>query len=86
MSASDTAVSVVAPAVEVFNAAEWLVTRHAVATPDAPADLVIAGTGSHEPVLREIAADSPRVRFLGRLAPERLAPLYRRAARRDHGR
>lgn len=46
---------------------------------DAPADLVIAGTGSHEPVLRAIAADSPRVQFLGYHAPERLAPLYRGA-------
>ncbi len=46
---------------------------------DAPADLVIAGAGSHEPALRALAADSPRVHFLGRLGPDRLAPLYRHA-------
>ena len=42
-----------------------------------PADLVIAGAGSHEPVLRAVAADSPRVCFVGHLPAERLAPLYR---------
>ena len=41
------------------------------------ADLVIAGAGSHEPVLRALAGDSPGVRFVGHLAPERLASLYR---------
>ena len=46
MSASDTAVSVVAPAVEVFNAAEWLVTRHALATPDARAITAVDLDGS----------------------------------------
>lgn len=43
------------------------------------ADLLIAGAGSHESVLRALAADSPRVRFVGHLAPERLASLYRYA-------
>jgi len=46
---------------------------------DAPGDLLIAGAGSHEPILRALAGDSPRVRFLGQLGPDRLAPLYRHA-------
>jgi len=46
---------------------------------DAPADLLIAGAGSHERALRALAGDSPRVRFLGHVGPERLAPLYRHA-------
>ena len=45
----------------------------------APADLLIAGAGSHEPVLRALAGNSPRVQFLGHLGPDRLAPLYRHA-------
>jgi glycosyltransferase involved in cell wall biosynthesis len=45
----------------------------------APADLLIAGAGSHEPVLRALAANSPRVQFLGHLGPDRLARLYRHA-------
>jgi glycosyltransferase involved in cell wall biosynthesis len=45
----------------------------------APADLLIAGAGSHEPVLRKLAGDSPRIRFVGRLPAERLAPFYRHA-------
>jgi glycosyltransferase involved in cell wall biosynthesis len=44
---------------------------------NAPADLLIAGAGSHEPVLRALAGDSPRIHFLGHLKPDRLAPLYR---------
>jgi len=47
--------------------------------PDAPADLLIAGAGSHERALRALAGDSPRIRFLGHLRPEQLAPLYRHA-------
>ena len=43
------------------------------------ADLVIAGTGAHEPVLRELAATSPRVHFVGHLPAAQLAPLYRYA-------
>ena len=46
---------------------------------DAPADLLIAGAGSHEAALRAIAGESPRIRFLGHLTPDRLAPLYRHA-------
>jgi glycosyltransferase involved in cell wall biosynthesis len=46
---------------------------------NAPADLLIAGAGSHEPVLRALAGNSPRVHFLGHLGPDRLAPLYRHA-------
>jgi glycosyltransferase involved in cell wall biosynthesis len=47
--------------------------------PDAPADFLIAGAGSHESVLRALAGGSPRVHFLGRLGPDKLAPLYRHA-------
>ena len=43
------------------------------------ADLLIAGAGAHEPVLRGLAAGSPRVRFVGHLPADRLAPLYRYA-------
>lgn len=46
---------------------------------NAPADLLIAGAGSHEAVLRALAGDSPRIRFLGQMPPDRLAPLYRHA-------
>jgi benzoate-CoA ligase family protein len=46
MSLPETAVQAVAPAVEVFNAAEWLVTRHAVATPDARAITAVDLDGS----------------------------------------
>jgi glycosyltransferase involved in cell wall biosynthesis len=44
-----------------------------------PADLLLAGAGSHEPVLRSLAGQSPHVRFLGHLPPDHLAPLYRYA-------
>lgn len=43
------------------------------------ADLLIAGDGHFGAELRARAAKMPRVRFLGRVAPERLAPLYRHA-------
>ena len=46
---------------------------------DAPADLLIAGAGSHESALRALAGESSRIRFLGRLGPDTLAPLYRHA-------
>jgi glycosyltransferase involved in cell wall biosynthesis len=46
---------------------------------DAPADLLIAGRGGYEESLRAQAAGSPRVRFLGQLAPERLRALYAEA-------
>lgn len=49
------------------------------AGPGAPADLVIAGAGSHEGVLRSLAGDSRRVTFLGHMPPERLARFYRHA-------
>ena len=45
----------------------------------APADLLIAGAGSHEGVLRQLAGDSPRIHFLGHMRPHQLAPLYRHA-------
>ncbi|MCA9321765.1 MAG: glycosyltransferase family 4 protein [Planctomycetes bacterium] len=43
------------------------------------ADLLIAGDGEHAEALRQAAADNPRVRFLGRIAPETLARYYRQA-------
>jgi glycosyltransferase involved in cell wall biosynthesis len=43
------------------------------------ADLVVAGDGDHAPALRQLAAGSPHVRFLGRMAPEALAAYYRHA-------
>jgi len=46
---------------------------------DVGADLLVAGAGAHEKALRAIAGDSPHIRFLGRLAPEGLGPLYRHA-------
>jgi glycosyltransferase involved in cell wall biosynthesis len=45
----------------------------------AAADLLIAGDGEHGAALRRLAADIPRVKFLGRLTPEALAPYYRDA-------
>ena len=42
-------------------------------------DLMIAGDGNFGAELRAQAAAMPRVRFLGRVAPEQLAPLYRHA-------
>jgi glycosyltransferase involved in cell wall biosynthesis len=44
-----------------------------------PGDLLIAGAGSHEGELRALAADASSIHFLGRVEPERLAPLYRHA-------
>jgi glycosyltransferase involved in cell wall biosynthesis len=43
-------------------------------------DLLIAGTGEYEQVLRDQAEGRPRVRFLGRLAPEDLPAYYRHAS------
>jgi glycosyltransferase involved in cell wall biosynthesis len=43
------------------------------------ADLVVAGDGEHGAVLRDLARGSPRVRFLGRVAVDELAPWYRHA-------
>lgn len=45
----------------------------------AHADLLVIGDGHHAHSLRGLAADSPRVRFLGRLAPEALDSYYRAA-------
>jgi glycosyltransferase involved in cell wall biosynthesis len=44
-----------------------------------PADLVIAGTGEDEPMLRALAAGSPAVRFVGRVPPVDIAIWYRHA-------
>ena len=44
-----------------------------------PVDLVIAGKGFHEQPLRALAGDSPHIRFMGHMSPEKLAPLYRHA-------
>ncbi|HVS09993.1 MAG TPA: glycosyltransferase family 4 protein [Planctomycetota bacterium] len=43
------------------------------------ADLLVAGEGEHGARLRELAAGSPRVRFLGRLSDADLAQAYRGA-------
>jgi glycosyltransferase involved in cell wall biosynthesis len=43
------------------------------------ASLWIAGTGAHEPVLRELARDRPKVRFLGHKTADELRVLYRDA-------
>ncbi len=38
-------------------------------------DLLIAGSGDHEPELRRIAGDAPNIRFLGRVSPEQYLAL-----------
>ncbi len=43
------------------------------------ADLVVAGDGTYEPTLRDLARDIPQVKFLGRIGYERLRQLYREA-------
>jgi glycosyltransferase involved in cell wall biosynthesis len=43
------------------------------------AKLVLAGTGSQETSLRQAAAGSDRIQFLGHLSSEALRPLYRNA-------
>jgi glycosyltransferase involved in cell wall biosynthesis len=43
------------------------------------ADLVIAGDGEYTATLKRIAAGNPRIRFLGRVAPEQLDRYYRHA-------
>jgi glycosyltransferase involved in cell wall biosynthesis len=43
------------------------------------ADLLIAGDGEYGATLRALAADNPRIRFLGRVDPERLSQYYRQA-------
>lgn len=43
------------------------------------ADLLVAGDGTYEPTLRELAGDIPQVKFLGRTGYERLRRLYRNA-------
>ena len=40
------------------------------------ADLVVAGDGEYGEHLRQLAGDNPRIRFLGRVAPDDLAALY----------
>jgi glycosyltransferase involved in cell wall biosynthesis len=46
---------------------------------NAPADLLVAGSGAYEPELRRLAAGSTRVRFLGQTSSEDLQGLYRDA-------
>jgi glycosyltransferase involved in cell wall biosynthesis len=46
---------------------------------DETAELWIAGDGTHERELRRLAASAPRVRFLGRVEPERVRGLLREA-------
>lgn len=43
------------------------------------ARLVIVGTGSYEPELRDLAQDDPVLHFLGRLSSQQLEDLYRHA-------
>jgi glycosyltransferase involved in cell wall biosynthesis len=43
------------------------------------AELLIAGDGTEEAELRRLAADAPRVRFLGRVAPDEVRRLMRAA-------
>ncbi len=43
------------------------------------ADLLIAGDGEHADALRALAAGNPRVKFLGRVAPDDLSRYYRHA-------
>ena len=43
------------------------------------ADVLVAGSGNHEAVLRRLAADNPRVRFLGRLSADALPRYYEHA-------
>jgi glycosyltransferase involved in cell wall biosynthesis len=43
------------------------------------AELWIAGSGTYEPVLRNLAKDSKNIRFLGTVPPEKMSDLYRRA-------
>jgi glycosyltransferase involved in cell wall biosynthesis len=43
------------------------------------ADLVIAGDGEYAATLKQLAAGNPRVRFLGRIAPDALDRYYRHA-------
>ena len=42
-------------------------------------DLLIAGTGEYEQVLRDQAQSHPRVKFLGRIAPDALPAYYKHA-------
>ncbi len=48
-------------------------------TGDGIAELWIAGSGVYEPMLRQLAGDSRRVRFLGQQTADRLRTLYRNA-------
>lgn len=42
-------------------------------------DLLVVGTGAHEDRLRQLAADDPRIVFLGPMPQDRLGPLYHHA-------
>ena len=42
-------------------------------------DLLVAGSGEYEPQLRAMAADKPRVKFIGRVKPDALNAFYRAA-------
>ncbi len=43
------------------------------------ADLVVVGAGEYEAALKSLAAENPRVKFLGRKAPEEIAQYYEHA-------
>jgi glycosyltransferase involved in cell wall biosynthesis len=46
---------------------------------DGPADLIVIGAGDYEDELKSLAASYPRVKFLGRKAPDELARWYSHA-------
>jgi len=46
---------------------------------DGGADLVIAGDGEYSETLKQLAAGSDRIHFIGRLTPDQLHAVYRRA-------
>jgi len=45
-------------------------------TDSAPADLLVVGSGDYELELQNLAGGSPEIQFLGRYAPQDIAPLY----------
>ncbi len=47
---------------------------------DMPADLWVVGAGEYESALRKMSAGSKRIRFLGKISPEKLRTLFTQAA------
>ena len=48
----------------------WTTSYRSSETRTLPLTSLIAGAGAHEPVLRALAGDSPRIQFLGHLPPQ----------------